>query len=358
MPDNDMISTLLTGINKRVKAIGADVPAFRLSDNVSDFVVERIPTGNPKIDGLMHGGAPKGRIIEVFGPESSGKTTLILTIIAGAIRKNPNCCVLFIDSENALDLDYARRIGMKTENVIVQQPDYGEQCLELVKQACLEKIENKALANQEIIIAVDSVAALVPKSEFEESQIGDSGGMARQAQMMSVAMRQLVRPINESNCCALFTNQIRDNVGSPYSVASTPGGRALKFYSSIRLQTAKLGKWESGEGIKAKLTVVKSKLFPPFKSVEFHIGSSGIDSWMDLLEDGIKSGILDKKGASISYGTQKLGVGFMNAKEFLKSNTEIAQKLVNELATTPAKSSKIEVEVLDDVEDAKELLSA
>lgn len=327
---NDPVSILLDDINKRVIALKQDVPAFRLSDDNDRYIGKRIPTGSQRIDGLLKGGMPCGRIIELFGGEASGKTTTALTTIAGSLRVNPHTVVVFIDAENSLDLDYAIRIGLDPKRVIIQQPDYGEQCLELVKQACLAKIENKHLVDQQIIIVVDSVAALVPKEEFTQDGIGDTGGMARQAAMMSRAMRQLATPISKADACAIFINQTRENIGG-YG-HTTPGGRALKFYSTLRLKMARIAKWEEGEGNKIKMEVVKSKLFPPFKSVEFHIGPNGIDHWMGIFEEAMALKVITKSGAWVKFEGNSIGQGIMKAVARMKEDRELAQSIVNAIA--------------------------
>jgi len=364
----DAVSSFLTDIRKRTKAIGADVPAFRLSDDLTSYVGTKIPTGNPRIDTLMCGGFPQGRIIEILGPESSGKTTLSLAMIAGALRTLKNCLIVYIDAEHALDISYAMRIGVDPKRVIIQQPDYGEQSLELVKQSCLSRIENKELVDQHLIIVVDSVAAMVPEAEYKSDLISESGGMAQQARMMGIALRQLTGPVNNSNACVVFINQERDSInkhgyGSPIT---SPGGRALKFYSSIRIRITKIGKWEQGDGIKSKATIIKSKLFPPFQSCEFHIGPNGIDMWMDMIEEAVQFGVVDKAGATFKIGEQKYTGGIIKFRDLLMSNREIAQDVVNKIniakksGIKPLKietETKSEVEEEMSIEDAKEILT-
>ena len=359
----DPVAILLGDINKRAKDIKASVPAFRLSENSDLYKGKRIATGSPMIDQLLFGGVPCGRVVELFGGEASGKTTTALTIIAGAIRSDPNVIVVFIDAENALDLDYAKRVGLDPSKVIIQQPDWGEQCLELVKQACLAKIENPTLANQQLVVVVDSVAALVPKEEFDQDGIGDSGGMARQAAMMSRSMRQLVTPINKADACAIFINQTRENIGNTYGGHTTPGGRALKFYSSLRLKLARVGKWPEGEGNKIKIEVAKSKMFPPFKSTEIYIGPNGIDNWMGYIEQGVELGVLKKSGAWIKFGDSSIGQGFLKARDNLKTDRELAQKFVNAIAAAKASDQTPKTQAVEPVQEiglaeAEELLAS
>lgn len=334
------IRKLLDAINIRVKKIKADVPAYLLSDVVEDYAGSKIPTGIPKIDKLLCGGMPRSKIVEFFGPESSGKTTLALAVIAGAQRKNANCGAIIIDAEHALDLEYAKRIGVDPSRVIIQQPDYGEQALELVKQSCLAKTDSNLATD--IIIVVDSVAALVPKSEFEEDQIGDSGGIGGQARMMSQAMRQLLKPISDSNACAMFINQIRENIGNTYNPTTTPGGRALKFYASLRLKISKIGKWEQGDGIKSKIEVVKSKLFPPFNSTEVNIGPSGIDAWLDFVVDAIESGVITKSGAWVKYEGTNIGQGLLGAKDYIIKNPEVAKAIAAKIQEKVTNAVKLD----------------
>lgn len=313
-----------------------DVPAYLLGQSSSSmYSGERIQTGIYKIDFLLEGGFPCGRMIELFGGESSGKTTTALSLIAKAQKTYPGkVIVIYIDSENALDLSYMKRIGVDIENIIIQQPDFGEQALNLVKVACEQKIDDKLLDDHKMIIVIDSVAALVPKCEFEEDDISKSGGVGRQAAMMSSSIRQLVTPVNNAKACALFINQIRDNIMS-WGPAPTPGGRALKFYCSIRIQTSKTGKWGTAgtedSGIITKMTVVKSKMFSPFKCVEFHIGPNGIDVWRDLFEDAVKLKILNKEKNTYFYNEAKLGPSQNASVESLRNNKEVALDILKKI---------------------------
>jgi recombination protein RecA len=336
----DLIHTILAKIEKQCKAIkkGFDVPAFILSENDDRYAGTRMATGSPKIDGLLHGGFPCGKVVEIFGGEASGKTTTCLTMIAGAQRASKNVIVVFIDAEHALDVDYAVRIGIDPARIVIQQPDYGEQALELVKQACLAKLSDPALATSQLIIVVDSVAALVPKCEFEAEQIDGSGGMASQAQMMSQAMRQIIGPISNANACAVFVNQTREMMNS--KAHTTPGGRALKFYSALRLKMARIEKWEIGDGNKCQMEVAKSKLFPPFKKTTFHIGPNGIDNWIGLVEEGCELKVITKKGSWLKLGETSIGQGIIKARDYIKANPEAAQEVVNGIAAAHAAGVK------------------
>lgn len=330
------VQELLGKINAAAKKRSLDVPAFQLSGEAT-FQGRKIATGNASIDRLFHGGFPCGRIIEIFGGESSGKTSTTLHMIAGAQRAG-DAIAVFIDAEHALDLEYAKRIGVDPAGVIIQQPDYGEQALELVKLACEAYIEDANPNKPQLIVCVDSVAALVPKSEFDANEIGASGGMARQAAMMSSALRQLIGPISKSNACVVFINQTREKVGVSYGdPTTTPAGRALKFYSSLRVKTARAGKCDFIEGgAKLRLQVVKSKLFPPFKSCEVYIGNDGIDAWASVAVTAIETGVVKKSGAWIKYGNETVGQGINGFADKLRADSELAQKIVNAIHTPPS----------------------
>jgi len=355
---SDLVDELLKRINKVTSGFkDKDVPAYRLSDTSSQFVGTKIPTGDSQIDGLLHGGFPCGKLIEIFGGESSGKTTTVLTMIAGAIKRNPDCVVIFIDAEHALDLAYAKKIGVDPEKVIIQQPDFGEQALDLIKIACEEFIHTKAKnPKAQLIICLDSVAALVPASEFNADTIEQSGGMATQARMMSQSLRQIIGPAYKSDACVVFINQTRDNVGG-YGPSATSGGKALKFYASIRIQLSKLGKWDDVDGgIKTKMTVVKSKVFAPFQSVEFFIGPHGIDSWISIVETGVARGVIKKSGAGFEFEEKKVR-GKYNFSLELRKDIGLARRIVEAINKAPAieivKESKAE-EISE--EEAKALI--
>jgi recombination protein RecA len=283
--------------------------------------VEAISTGSLGLDiALGIGGLPRGRIVEVFGPESSGKTTLALHVIAEA-QKNGGICA-FVDAEHALDPVYARKLGVKVDDLLISQPDTGEQALEiadtLVRSGAVD------------VLVIDSVAALTPKAELE-GEMGDSmPGL--QARLMSQAMRKLTASISKSHAMVIFINQIRMKIGVMYgSPETTTGGNALKFYSSVRLDIRRIGAIKEREevvGNQTRVKVVKNKLAPPFRQVEFDIMyGEGISKTGELLDLGVKSGIVEKSGAWFSYDSQRLGQGRENARQFLKDNPEIAKAI-------------------------------
>ena len=283
--------------------------------------VESISTGSLGLDiALGIGGLPRGRIVEVFGPESSGKTTLALHVIAEA-QKNGGICA-FVDAEHALDPTYARKLGVKVDELLISQPDSGEQALEiadtLVRSGAVD------------VLVIDSVAALTPKAELE-GEMGESlPGL--QARLMSQAMRKLTGSINKSKAMVIFINQIRMKIGVMYgSPETTTGGNALKFYSSVRLDIRRIGAIKEREeviGNQTRVKVVKNKLAPPFRQVEFDIMyGEGISKTGELLDLGVKSGIVEKSGAWFSYDSQRLGQGRENSRQFLKDNPEVANAI-------------------------------
>jgi recombination protein RecA len=283
--------------------------------------VEAISTGSLGLDiALGIGGLPRGRIIEVFGPESSGKTTLALHVVAEA-QKNGGIAA-FIDAEHALDPNYARKLGVKVDELLISQPDSGEQALEiadtLVRSGAID------------VLVVDSVAALTPKAELE-GEMGDSlPGL--QARLMSQAMRKLTGSISKSKAMVIFINQIRMKIGVMYgSPETTTGGNALKFYSSVRLDIRRIGAIKEREeviGNQTRVKVVKNKLAPPFRQVEFDIMyGEGISKTGELLDLGVKSGVVEKSGAWFSYDSQRLGQGRENSRQFLKDNPQIADAI-------------------------------
>ncbi len=277
-----------------------------------------ISTGSLALDiSLGIGGVPRGRIVEIYGPESSGKTTLALHMIAEA-QKNKGIAA-FIDAEHALDPVYAKNIGIDIDELIISQPDTGEQALEIT--------ESLVRSNAVDIIVIDSVAALVPKAEIE-GDMGDAS-MGLQARLMSQALRKLTAIINKSRTTTVFVNQIREKIGIVFgNPETTPGGRALKFYSSIRLdirRKASIKKNEDNIGIEVRVKVVKNKMAPPFQEAEFDIiFGKGISKEGDILSLGNKYGIIQKSGTWFSYNEQQLGQGKENAKNFLRENPELA----------------------------------
>ncbi len=283
--------------------------------------IETISTGSLGLDiALGVGGLPRGRVIEIYGPESSGKTTLTLHVIGEAQAAGGTCA--FIDAEHALDPGYARKLGVNLDELLISQPDTGEQALEiadtLVRSAALD------------VIVVDSVAALVPKAELE-GEMGDSH-VGLQARLMSQALRKLTASISRSKTMVIFTNQIRSKIGVMFgSPETTTGGNALKFYASVRLDIRRIGQVKEKDetvGNQTRVKVVKNKVAPPFRVVEFDIMyGEGISKTGELIDLGIKAGIVEKSGSWFSYGSQRIGQGRENAKTFLKANPAIADEI-------------------------------
>jgi recombination protein RecA len=266
------------------------------------------------------GGLPKGRVIEIYGPESSGKTTLTLHVIAEAQKAGGTAA--FIDAEHALDPGYAKKLGVDVDNLIVSQPDTGEQALEIA--------DTLVRSNAVDIIVIDSVAALVPRAEIE-GEMGDSH-VGLQARLMSQALRKITGSISRSNCMVIFINQIRMKIGVMYgSPETTTGGNALKFYASVRLDIRRTGQIKAGEDIVGNTTrvkVVKNKVAPPFKQVEFDIMyGEGISKTGELLDLGVKAGLVEKSGSWFSYDSIRIGQGRENSKSYLTENPEVAARL-------------------------------
>ena len=283
--------------------------------------IDAISTGSISLDmALGIGGLPKGRIIEVFGPESSGKTTLTLSTIAQAQKKGLTCA--FIDAEHALDPVYAAKLGVNVADLLISQPDTGEQGLEIA--------DTLTRSGAVDVIVVDSVAALVPKAELE-GEMGDSH-MGLQARLMSQALRKLTGSISKTNCMVIFINQIRMKIGIMFgNPETTTGGNALKFYASVRLDIRRIGAIKEKDdviGSATRVKVVKNKVAPPFKQVEFEIMyGEGISKLGEIIDLGVKANIIEKAGSWFSYKSQRIGQGKEQAKEFLRSNPKIADEL-------------------------------
>ena len=297
---------------------------MRLGQN-PNVDIEAISTGSLGIDiALGIGGLPKGRIIEIYGPESSGKTTLALSVIAQSQKKGGTCA--FIDAEHALDPSYAKKIGVDIDNLLISQPDAGEQALEiadtLVRSGAID------------VLVVDSVAALVPKAELE-GEMGDSH-MGLQARLMSQALRKLTSTVSRSYTLIIFINQIRMIIGVMFgNPETTTGGNALKFYASVRIDIRRIGSIKDKEdviGSQTRVKIVKNKVAPPFKIVDFDIMyGEGISKTGELIDLGVKAGIVEKAGAWFSYKGEKLGQGRENAKLFLKENPAVAEEIENKI---------------------------
>jgi len=283
--------------------------------------IETVSTGSLGLDiALGVGGLPRGRVVEIYGPESSGKTTLALHTIAEAQKKGGICA--FVDAEHALDPVYARKLGVKVDDLLVSQPDHGEQALEiadtLVRSGAVD------------VLVIDSVAALVPRSELEGEMGESQPGL--QARLMSQALRKLTASINRSHTMVIFINQIRMKIGVMYgSPETTTGGNALKFYASVRLDIRRIGAIKDRDeviGNQTRVKVVKNKLAPPFKQVEFDIMyGEGVSKMGELVDLGVKAGVVEKSGSWFSYDSQRIGQGRENAKTFLRSNPDVADAI-------------------------------
>lgn len=314
---------------------------MRLGENAK-LNIDVIPTGSLDLDiALGIGGIPRGRIIEIYGPESSGKTTVSLHVIAESQKLGG--IAAFIDAEHALDPGYAKKLGVDTENLIVSQPDTGEQALEIT-----EALVRSGAVD---IVVVDSVAALVPKAEIE-GEMGDSH-MGLQARLMSQALRKLAGAINKSNTTVIFINQLREKIGVMFgSPETTTGGRALKFYASVRLDVRRIETLKQGDemiGNRTRVKVVKNKVAPPFKQAEFDIMYGlGISKEGNILDVGVAADIINKSGSWYSYNEHKLGQGRENAKDFLRDNPNEALEIENKI--------RIKYELIKDNDDSIEIV--
>ncbi len=298
---------------------------MRLGEDVALPGVEAIPTGALSLDiALGVGGVPRGRIIEIYGPESSGKTTLALHIVAEAQKKGG--IAAFVDAEHALDIQYAKKLGVKTDDILVSQPDTGEQALEIAEVM----VRSGAID----ILVVDSVAALTPRAEIE-GEMGDSH-VGLQARLMSQALRKLTGTISKSKTCVIFINQIRMKIGVMFgNPETTTGGNALKFYSSVRLDIRRIAALKQGQesiGNRTRVKVVKNKVAPPFKEAEFDIMyGTGISREGDLVDLGANVDIVEKSGSWYSFAGERIGQGRENAKTFLREHPDVAQAIEDRL---------------------------
>ena len=323
---------------------------MRMGDGSAARDMEAISTGSIGLDvALGIGGLPKGRVVEVYGPESSGKTTLTLLVVAEAQKTGGTAA--FVDAEHALDPGYAEKLGVNVDELLVSQPDTGEQALEITDML----VRSGAID----IVVIDSVAALTPKAEIE-GEMGDSH-MGLQARLMSQALRKLTGNIKRSNCMVIFINQIRMKIGVMFgSPETTTGGNALKFYSSVRLDIRRIGAIKKGDeviGNQTRVKVVKNKVSPPFRQAEFEIlYGEGISRHGEIIDLGVQHGIIDKAGSWYSYGEDRIGQGKENVRGFLKKNPEIAETIEGMIR---AKLLPKTVEaVADAADDAGEALEA
>jgi recombination protein RecA len=294
---------------------------MRMGQRPGDEQIEVIPSGSLGLDlALGIGGLPRGRVMEIYGPESSGKTTLALHAIAEAQKRGGTCA--FIDAEHALDPGYARKLGVDVDNLLISQPDAGEQALEI----CDTLVRSGAVD----VVVIDSVAALVPRAELE-GEMGDSH-MGLHARLMSQALRKLTASVSRSNTMLVFLNQIRMKIGVMFgNPETTTGGQALKFYASLRMEIRRIGQIKERDvvvGNQTRVKVVKNKLAPPFRQVEFDIMyGEGISKVGELIDLGVKAGVVEKSGAWFSYDSQRIGQGRENAKVFLREHKDIADQI-------------------------------
>ena len=343
------LSEALLDAMAAIQKTHGDGSIMRMGDRV-ETPIEGISTGSLGLDLCIGGkGLPRGRVIEVFGPESSGKTTLTLHVVANAQRQGGVCA--FIDAEHALDPQYAKRLGVDLDSLLISQPDNGEQALDIC--------ETLAKSGAIDVIVIDSVAALVPKAEIE-GEMGDSF-MGLQARLMSQALRKLTHTISQSKTALVFINQIRHKIGVMFgNPETTPGGLALKFYTSLRMDIRRIENIKQGDvvvGMKTRVKVVKNKMAPPYRAAEFEvIHGFGVSREGCLLDMGVEAGIVEKTGSWLLYKTERLGQGRENAKDFLKNSPQIAQEIENALkakyltSQQPAETVSTKSEKTDKVE--------
>jgi len=325
-PDKERMKAVELAVGQIEKQFGKG-SIMRLGGKDAIAPIPAISTGSISIDwALGVGGVPRGRVIEVFGPESSGKTTLALQVIAQAQKLGG--VAAFVDAEHALDAQYAKQLGVDLDNLLVSQPDNGEQALEIV--------EVLIRSNGVDVVVVDSVAALVPRAEIE-GEMGDAQ-MGLQARLMSQALRKLTGVVSKSKTCLIFINQLREKIGVMFgNPETTTGGRALKFYSSVRIDIRRIGAIKDGDatiGGRTRVKIVKNKVAPPFREAEFDVMyGQGISREGDLLDQASERNIVEKSGTWFSYGGERLGQGRENAKTFLKDNPKIANAIEEKLRT-------------------------
>ena len=317
--NEDKLKALKMTIDKLEKSYGKGVVMKMSDDNV--VKVDSISTGSLGLDiGLGVGGFPKGRVVEIYGPESSGKTTLAMHCIAEAQKKGGICA--FIDAEHAFDKFYAEKIGIDNNELLISQPDDGEQALEIA--------DNLIRSGAIDVIVIDSVAALVPRAELE-GDMGDSK-MGLHARLMSQALRKLTGTISKTGCICIFINQLREKIGVMFgNPETTTGGNALKFYSSVRLDIHRIGAVKDGDeiiGNETRVKVIKNKVAPPFKQTEFQIlYGKGIYRLSEIIDLGVQEGLIDKAGAWYSYGEDRIGQGKKNAADYLAEHPEVAEEI-------------------------------
>ena len=314
---------------------------MKLGQNAAVAPAEAIPTGSIGLDiGLGIGGLPRGRVVEIYGPESSGKTTLSLHAVASAQKLGGVCA--FVDAEHALDPAYCAKLGIDVDELLISQPDAGEQALEITDTLVRSGVSD--------VVVVDSVAALVPRAELE-GEMGDIH-VGLQARLMSQALRKLTSSISRSRCLVIFINQIRMKIGVMFgSPETTSGGNALKFYASVRLDIRRIGAIKDRDevvGTQTRVKVVKNKMAPPFKVVEFDIMYGvGISRVGELIDHGLKAGLVEKSGSWYSYDSQRIGQGRENAKQFLADNPEMADTIEAAIRESAGLDAKTQIEVLE-----------
>ena len=344
--NNDKLKALESALSQIEKAYGKG-SVMKLGDKSAAMNIEAVPTGSLSLDiALGIGGVPKGRIVEIYGPESSGKTTVALHMVAEVQKRGG--IAGFIDAEHALDPMYAKNIGVDIDNLYISQPDNGEQALEIT--------ETMVRSGAVDIVIVDSVAALVPKAEIE-GDMGDSH-VGLQARLMSQALRKLTAVISKSNCVVIFINQLREKVGVMFgNPETTTGGRALKFYASVRMDVRRIESLKMGGefvGSRTRVKVVKNKVAPPFKEAEFDIMfGEGISKVGDILDLAVNEGIIQKSGAWFAYNEIKIGQGRENAKTYLKENPTVAEEVEKKVREKFQFGKK---DVLTDMEEDEEFL--